>query len=96
MKVNGRTHFVTTKGKVLEGGSIKRIHVDRRILAQNLKNNENEPAITIQTSRGPIKACRVRMLTGMPRFIQAGIDGAKPLSCGARVWIETKGAVEYS
>lgn len=80
---------------VLEAGTIKRVHVNRHILAQNLKYNTNDPAITIQTSEGPITASHAKFLTGMPRMRQAGIDGAKPLSCGARVWVETKGKIQY-
>lgn len=95
-KIRGKTSFPSIHGKFLPGGNLKRIHVDRRILANNLKTGANEPAITIQLSSGAIKASRVRILSGMPRFIQAGIDSIKPLSCGARVWVETKGAVEYS
>lgn len=79
--------------KHLKESNIKRIHVDRRIIAQNLKRGENKPTITVQTSKGPIKASRVEVL-GPSTFMQAGIDGVKPLSCGARVWIETRSPVK--
>lgn len=75
---------------LLLAGTIKRLHVDRRVIAQNRKNGTNEPAITIQTSRGAIKAWRVNV-QGPCTFIQS----TKPLSCGARLWVETRAAVDF-
>lgn len=91
--------------RYLKAGTIKRIHVDRRILAQNRKTGTSTPAITVQTSKGPLKALRATVL-GHGEMMQAGefhrehapgewtIDFIKPLSCGARVWFETRAAVE--
>jgi hypothetical protein len=86
----------------LPAGTIKRIHVDRRVLAQNLKAGANAPAVTVQTSKGPLKAIQATVL-GHSEMMQAGTfirdaDGSrrtvKPLGCGARVWLETRAAVE--
>lgn len=87
----------------LPAGTIKRLHVDRRIVASNRKTGANEPAITVQTSKGPMKARHVNIL-GHSEFEQAGtvvssVDGSlvrtlKPLGCGARLWIKTKAALE--
>jgi hypothetical protein len=86
----------------LKSGTVKRLHVDRRILASNKKTGGNAAAITVQTSKGPLKARRAEVL-GHCTFEQAGevvseVDGSvrviKPLSCGARVWIRTTAAVE--
>lgn len=84
---------------VLEAGTIKRIHVDKQILARNRKDGTNLPALTIQTSRGSIKALDIRT-GGLVHFKQAGSSDdrgrvIKPLSCGARAWAETKGTVYY-
>jgi len=79
--------------RTLDDGTVKRIHVDRRILAQNLKTGRNDPAITVQTSKGSLKANNVHVY-GNCHFVQAGIGGTKPLSCGARVWVETHAFVE--
>jgi len=89
--------------KYLKAGTIKRIHVDRRVIAQNRKNNTHEPTITVQTSKGPHK-CRRATVLGIGEMVQAGpvysdVDNklvrvVKPLSCGARVWFETDAAVE--
>lgn len=74
----------------LKAGTIKRIHVDRQILVRNRKNGENKPAWTIQTSKGPIKA-RALVVRGPSLFVQV----SKPLSCGARMYIETYAEVGY-
>jgi len=79
---------------IIPAGTIKRIHVDRRVLALNKKLGGNAPAITIQTSKGSIKSQSVEIL-GVSTFVQAGIAGRRPLSCGAKVWVETKGPVSY-
>lgn len=76
----------------LPGGTVKRLHVDRRIVAQNVKAGKNAMAITVQTSKGPMKARSVNIL-GSSEFVQAG-GKIKPLSCGARLWIQTRAALE--
>lgn len=70
-------------------GTIKRVHVDRRVIAQNRKDGGNRPAMTVQTSRGPVKARRV-VIHGTLVFDQR----AKQLSCGARIYGETRAAVD--
>lgn len=72
--------------KYLKRDTVKRIHVDRRIVAINRKlpSDDQLPAITVQTSKGPHKARRVHVW-GSGTFVQ----GEKPLSCGARIWFET-------
>jgi hypothetical protein len=77
--------------KYLPSGTIKRIHVDRQALARNRKWGGDEPAWTIQTSKGPIK-CHYWNVIG---DACSGKQGAKPLSCGARMYVETTGQVAY-
>ena len=67
-------------------GPLKRVHVDRSVVSYNRKWGSNYPALTVQTSKGPVKARRVTFYT-TAKLIQA----KKPLSCGARVYIETTG-----
>ena len=69
----------------IPAGTIKRIHVDRRVMAHNLKYHTSKPPITVQTSRGSVKAQRVD-IQGHSRMVYPG----KQLSCGARVWVETR------
>lgn len=71
---------------ILQPGTIKRIHVDKQVIAQNRIYGRNDPAITVQTSKGPIKARSVKVF-GKSEMIYRP---EKPLSCGARAWLETK------
>lgn len=73
---------------ILKAGTVKRVHVDRQILARNRKLGENKPAYTIQTSKGSIKCMRVE---GYFVFNQNN----PPLSCGARMYGETRKEVKY-
>lgn len=70
-------------------GTLKRLHVDRKVMAQNKKASKQMPALTIQTSAGPLKAMKVK-IHGPSMLVQSG----KPLSCGARAWLETRAVVE--
>lgn len=73
----------------LPGGTIKRIHVDRKVLAQNRKHGTDEPAWTVQTSKGPIK-CRSWSAKGT----LWAEPNPKQLSCGARMYIVTRAPME--
>lgn len=75
--------------KTLEHGTIKRIHVNRQVIAANLKHGRNDAPITVQTSRGPHKAYSVE-IEGPSRFVYRPDN---PLHCGARLWIETTAQV---
>lgn len=73
----------------LAEGTIKRVHVDRRILAQNRKRKQNRAAYTVQTSKGPHKARRVEIWHRGKLVLL--FDQALPqLSCGARMYGETR------
>lgn len=71
-------------------GPIKRIHVDKHVIAANAKHGRNDPSITIQTSRGSIKVRHV-WIHGLSQM-----RSDKPLSCGARVYVETTNSLAYS
>ena len=77
--------------KNIARGTIKRIHVIQANIRANRKDGGKRPVFTIQTSKGPLHAHHVEvrggsMLVNSPQ---------KPLKCGARVWIETRAAVDY-
>lgn len=77
--------------KIIPAGTIKRIHVSQVNLRANRKDNGTRPLFTIQTSKGPLYANHVEI-----KGKTALVDSThKPLKCGARVWIETRAAVEY-
>lgn len=68
----------------------KRIHVSQVNIRQNLKTGAREPIFTIVTSKGTRKAHYVR-IQGPSVLIYSP---EKPLSCGARVWIEADCPIE--
>lgn len=72
---------------------LTRIHVNQAVLRRNLKHGTTNPAITVKTSRANRYAREV-MIHGPSRLVAADpVTGRKPLSCGARIWIETEADV---
>ena len=67
-----------------------RIHVNQHKIKSNKKHNLNEPVITVKTSKSNDYGHEVEIL-GPSKIIYSP---DKPLSCGARVWIETEGEVK--
>lgn len=63
----------------------KRIHVNQHIIRENHKTGERNPTITVKTYKHNIYAHKVDILG--PSSVIYSPD--KPLSCGARLWIET-------
>ena len=70
----------------------KRIHVNQHIIRNNARNNKSEPVITVKTSRENTYCHAVKIL-GESTVIYSP---DKPLSCGAKVWIETSADVEMT
>ena len=72
------------------------IHVNQHVIKKNKKNNENNPVLTCKTYKSNDYAHGV-IIHG-----QDGLEACrvvyrpdKPLSCGAKVWIETENKVEF-
>jgi hypothetical protein len=63
----------------------KRIHINQHKIRSNKKNGTKEPVITVKTSKSNDYAHEVE-IQGPSKVIYSP---DKPLSCGARVWIET-------
>lgn len=61
------------------------IHVNQHVIKSNRVNGANEPTLTVKTYKDNRYAHEVDIL-GPSRIIY---NADKPLSCGARVWIET-------
>ena len=55
----------------------------------NKKHNAKKPVITVKTSKENIYGHRIKILGGSDVIYSPD----KPLSCGARVWIETHSPV---
>lgn len=63
----------------------RRIHINQHVIRRNKKHGEQEPPITVKSSKSN-DYCRGVTVNGPCKVIYSP---DKPLSCGARVWIET-------
>lgn len=66
-----------------------RIHVNQHVIRRNSKTGQREPVLTCKTSKSNDYAHEV-VIKGDSKVIYSP---DKPLSCGAKVWIETEGEV---
>lgn len=73
----------------LREGLLKRIHVNQHAIRRNRKLGTEEPPIRIKTSRQNVRCLSVE-IEGPSRLVYRP---DQPLSCGARLWIETKAEV---
>ncbi len=69
---------------------IARIHVNQHVIKANAKNGENNPIFTIKQGGKNTYAHNVKVKGEMELVYSPD----KPLSCGAKVWIETRGEIE--
>ena len=67
-----------------------RIHVNQHKIRANKKHGTNDPVITVKTSKSNTYGHEVK-INGSSKVIYSP---DKPLSCGAKVWIETESEVE--
>lgn len=65
------------------------IHVNQHIIRANSKSEQRDPPLTIKTYKENRKGFEVE-ISGSARVIYRP---DKPLSCGAKVWIETESEV---
>lgn len=65
------------------------IHVNQHRIRANLKNGTNEPILTVKTYKSNDYANEVE-INGPSKLVYSP---DKPLSCGARCWIETNAEV---
>lgn len=73
------------KFHTIQEGKLKRIHVNRHHIAANKKDGKNRPVYTIKHGGETIYARRLT-INGPSECVA----DTNQLSCGARVWIETK------
>ena len=69
---------------------IARIHVNQHVIKANAKNGENNPIFTIKQGGKNTYAYNVKVVGEMELVYSPD----KPLSCGAKVWIETRGDIQ--
>lgn len=67
------------------------IHVNQHIIKRNAKHGTCDPVLTIKTYKSNNYAHTATILGPSEVVYQPD----KPLSCGAKVWIQTQGEVEY-
>ena len=67
------------------------IHVNQHVIKANAKNGTNDPVLTVKTYKENRYAHEVT-IHGPSKVVYS----EKPLSCGARVWIETQAKVEIN
>jgi hypothetical protein len=70
----------------------KIIHINQHVIKSNSKTGEREPVITVKTYKDNNYAHEV-YVDGPCKIVYSP---DKPLSCGAKVWIETQAEVEYA
>jgi hypothetical protein len=66
------------------------IHVNQHVIKANAKDGTNDPVLTVKTYKENRYAHEV-VIKGDSKIVYSA---DKPLSCGARVWIETQAEVE--
>ena len=69
---------------------LKRIHVNQHNIRDNGKDGGNRPVLTVKTYKSNTKCHRVQ-INGPSELVYSP---DKPLSCGAKVWIETRADVQ--
>ena len=67
----------------------KKIHINQHHIRSNSKHNTDLPVMTVKTYKENIKGNTVQ-INGASTVIYSS---DKPLSCGAKVWIETDAEV---
>ena len=67
----------------------KYIHINQHIIKRNAKTGERNPVVTVKTYKSNTKCNQVKFTDGIIKY-----SPDKPLSCGAKVWIETFEPVE--
>jgi len=68
------------------------IHVNQHVVKANAKNGTNDPVLTVKDYKNNRYAHAVD-IKGASRVVYSP---DKPLSCGAKVWIETQAEVEVT
>lgn len=66
------------------------IHVNQHVIKSNAKTNAREPVLTVKTYKSNVYAHAVN-INGPSKVVYSP---DKPLSCGAKVWIETEAEVQ--
>lgn len=69
------------------------IHVNQHIIKANAKDGKNDPVLTVKTYKSNDYAHTASIMKDGEEVARVVYSPDKPLSCGARVWIETENQV---
>lgn len=73
------------------------IHVNQHVIRSNKKNSTDNPVLTVKSGKDNVYAHEAEILDPDGNLLAKVIySPEKPLSCGARVWIETYHTVKTS
>lgn len=71
------------------------IHVNQHVIKANAKTGDHDPVLTVKTYKSNDYAHQVNILDTQGNVVARVVYSPdKPLSCGAKVWIETENSVE--
>ena len=70
---------------------MKRIHINSNKIRSNSKHGTNEPVITIRQGQKVLMYANEVLIKGPSKVIYSP---DKPLSCGAKVWIEVEDSID--
>lgn len=70
------------------------IHVNQHVIKKNVKESTNDPVLTVKTYKTNTYAHEALIKKDGEVIARVVYSADKPLSCGARVWIETEAEVE--
>lgn len=71
---------------------VTRIHVNQHVIRANRKNGTNDPPLTVKRGGTNTRAREVT-IKGPSKLVYRPDH---PLSCGARLWLETEAPVEVT
>ncbi len=72
-----------------------KIHVNQHVIRKNLKEKTRDPVLTVKTYKDNRYAHQALIKDAQGNVVAKVIYSPdKPLSCGARVWIETENEVD--
>lgn len=81
----------------LPAGKIRRLHVSQPAIRKYVKHGVKEPVLSVNTSDGTYHGERVDILDDAGKVVASLISSLdKPLSCGARGWIQSRNALRIS
>lgn len=68
------------------------VHVNQHVIRSNKKTGATDPVITVKQGRENVYAHRASLVMPDGTVVaQVRYEPEKPLSCGARVWVEVPG-----